>query len=281
MARYTAALLAACAMGALASPASAVIDGKFDGNEHPNVGIIMAIDAEGGGQACSGTLVAPSTFLTAAHCIADDPAFPPFEVIHVSFEPVAYDSPPERPLVPPKNAIEATADPHPDWTWEGSSETKGAAGFLRYQEKDVGVLHLARPAAEVYPGITPAPIVGAGVFDAIKPGSKPTITQVGYGTQRSGPPGQEGSLFLDGTRNQSKFPLTKIRPRMIFGHANPNDNIGFGMPCFGDSGSPWFFQGAVGAVYTAVNGVCNNGAGGTRLDTGPARDFLRSRGLVP
>ena len=219
---------------------------------------------------------APSTFLTAAHCIADDPAFPPFEVIHVSFEPVAYDSPPERPLVPPKNAIEATADPHPDWTWEGELGDEGGRGFPPLSgegRRSPSPRAAARPRS--HPGITPAPIVGAGVFDERSSRDRsqrsPRLVTALSGP---GPRAREGSIApRTSTRNQSKFPLTKIRPRMIFGHANPNDNIGFGMPCFGDSGSPWFFQGAVGLSDPAVNGVCNNGGGGHTPRHRPSASF--------
>ena len=66
---------------------------------------------------------------------------------------------------------------------------------------------------------------------------------------------------------------------MALGHANPNDAHGYGFPTHGDSGSPWFLNGSIAVLYSF--GGRNNLAGGARLDTGPARDFLRSRGLVP
>jgi Trypsin len=276
------ALLALCLVVAVPTPAQAVIDGKFDGTEHPNVAIIVGCDdlcdELGPVFICTGTLVAPSTVLTAAHCVTEDFEGFPISDFDVSFEPEARVNPLPAPFEL-KNPIHATPDPHPGWTWEGLAAVKGSAGFLRYQEQDVGLLHLEQPAADVYPGIAPAPIVGAGALNAIRNGSKPTITQVGYGLQRSGPPGQEDSFFTDITRNQSTFPLSKLRDKLAFGHANPNDAHGYGFPSQGDSGSPWFLNGSVAVLYSF--GGINNGAGGARLDTGPARAFLRSRGLVP
>ena len=61
------ALLAALA---LAAPAGAITYGTPDGNRHPQVGALLAPQAysDGTWAACSGTLIAPTVFLTAAHC---------------------------------------------------------------------------------------------------------------------------------------------------------------------------------------------------------------------
>ena len=64
------ALLAALA---LAAPAGAITNGTLDGNRHPEVGALLAPVAysDGTWAACSGTLIAPTVFLTAAHCDLD------------------------------------------------------------------------------------------------------------------------------------------------------------------------------------------------------------------
>jgi secreted trypsin-like serine protease len=54
-------------------PASAITFGQPDGNRHPNVGALLADydpDSPGRTSFCSGTLIAPTVFLTAAHCTA-------------------------------------------------------------------------------------------------------------------------------------------------------------------------------------------------------------------
>ena len=54
----------------LAAPAGAITYGTPDGNRHPQVGALLAPQAysDGTWAACSGTLIAPTVFLTAAHC---------------------------------------------------------------------------------------------------------------------------------------------------------------------------------------------------------------------
>src|SRR5215217_9207217 len=65
--------LAAAAIAAaltIAAPAGAITYGVPDGNGHPQVGALLAQQAysDGTWTTCSGTLISPTVFLTAAHC---------------------------------------------------------------------------------------------------------------------------------------------------------------------------------------------------------------------
>ena len=51
-------------------PAQAITNGQPDGNRHPNVGLMVVSFGSGPEPFCTGTLIAPTRFLTAAHCIA-------------------------------------------------------------------------------------------------------------------------------------------------------------------------------------------------------------------
>jgi hypothetical protein len=64
------AAIALLATLALAAPAGAITYGTPDGNRHPQVGALLAPQAysDGTWAACSGTLISPTVFLTAAHC---------------------------------------------------------------------------------------------------------------------------------------------------------------------------------------------------------------------
>ena len=61
--------LAALALGlAVVSPARAITYGAPDGNDHPNVGALVGTFNGQTYAYCSGTLVSPTVFVTAAHC---------------------------------------------------------------------------------------------------------------------------------------------------------------------------------------------------------------------
>jgi hypothetical protein len=69
----TVVLLALAGMVLTIGPTSAITFGQPDGNRHPNVGALLADydpDSPGPDIICSGTLIAPTVFLTAAHCTA-------------------------------------------------------------------------------------------------------------------------------------------------------------------------------------------------------------------
>src|SRR3954447_22140063 len=61
--------VAVCAV-VLVAGAGAITNGVPDGNGHPEVGALLAQQAfsDGTWEECSGALIAPRVFLTAAHC---------------------------------------------------------------------------------------------------------------------------------------------------------------------------------------------------------------------
>jgi hypothetical protein len=87
--RRTVLLLAtmALAMVLAAGMAGAITYGQPDGNRHPYVGALVGADEQGEFVFCSGTLIAPDVFLTAAHCTAAIEQFG-FEFLGITFDNV-------------------------------------------------------------------------------------------------------------------------------------------------------------------------------------------------
>ena len=79
--------IVALAAAIAAGTAHAITFGEPDGTRHPNVGGLVSEwnpDSPGPDQFCSGTLVSPTLFLTAAHCMVGWPADQQF---WVTFDP--------------------------------------------------------------------------------------------------------------------------------------------------------------------------------------------------
>ena len=82
------------------TPAGAISYGESDGDAHANVGALLIRLPGENLKICSGTLVAPTVFLTAAHCFFGFEALP----FAVTFDPVVSSSSTiyrGRPLVHP------------------------------------------------------------------------------------------------------------------------------------------------------------------------------------
>jgi hypothetical protein len=278
------ALAAAAAVGVLlvaAPPATAVVDGQPDGNQHPNVGLIIGFDSQGRGvYSCTGTLVNPTTVLTAAHCVGGQSFGTPIAQIVIDFDDHLRQLPSGGYIL--DRYVSGTGEFDP--LFQDRSISSGAGGttaFLANSAYDIGILKLDRPADKVFRGIQPAPITGVGTNEQYQTGTtKDLVLQVGYGAQRAGPAGQPGAYYIDYTRNQALIQPKKLTDALLFLGSNPDDSLGYGAPCSGDSGSPVLRAGTIISLFTFANGVCKRG-GGPRLDSGPARAFLQSEGLVP
>jgi hypothetical protein len=226
--------------------AGAIIGGAPDGNGHPEVGALLAPVpySDGTWAACSGTLISPTVFLTAAHC----------EFTDVTRYAVTFASS----YIPGTSTTYwGTWHPHPDY------------GPAQNDPHDIAVVILDSSVQ----GITPALLPAAGSLDNLEHWAE--FTAVGYGAQLV-TTGQvfhyadiryvaTGRLF---TQNKSWLRLSMVAA------------LGDGGTCFGDSGGPNF----LGAGATETNIIAATTITGDfacvatnvdyRLDTESARAFL-------
>jgi hypothetical protein len=232
--------------------AGAITYGVPDGNGHPEVGALLAPEAysDGTWAACSGTLIAPTVFLTAAHCDLDE------DRVAVTFESV-YNAPGTThwgTWHADPNYTQAQNDPH-----------------------DIAVVILDAPV-----GITPALLPGPGSLSNLTRGTQ--FTAVGYGAQSvtidHGPTFHYADIRYVAVGGLNALNRNWLRLSM-------NQTLGDGGTCYGDSGGPNFL--GAGATETNIiaattitgDAMCRATNVDYRLDTPSARAFLGQYVTLP
>jgi hypothetical protein len=255
MRKAIAACVATLAMLAFAGGAAAITYGEPDGNGHPNVGALLAPQAysDGTWASCSGTLISPTVFLTAAHCDWDT------DDLAVTFAST---------YVPGKSKVY--------WgTWHADPLYSGAQG----DSHDLAVVVFGKAVT----GITPAQLPRAGSLANLS--SNQGFTSVGYGAQlvtiEQGPTFHYADVRYVAT-SDTLFAINNAWLRISM-----NPTLGDGGTCYGDSGGPNF----LGAGATETNIVAATTITGDfmcratnvvyRLDTASARAFLGQYVTLP
>ena len=238
--------LIACAatLAALAfvAPAAAVTNGSADGNGHPNVGGLVAdqVYPDGLWIYCSGTLVSPTVFVTAAHCFEA-------ERVRVTFDPAYVDG---------------------DKTYSGTFYADPLYNQSSSDPHDLAVVVFDKAVK----GITPARLPAADSLSRLSGSQR--FTSVGYGAYEvtSGPGGHE--YLYDDVRGVATGTLNTTTKAWLKISMNPSH--GDGGTCYGDSGGPNFLGTTDILAATTITGdsVCRSTNVDYRLDTAAARAFL-------
>lgn len=264
--RLTIAMLAAATATVVAAGANAITFGEPDGTRHPNVGALVADwnpDSPGPDQFCSGTLVSPTLFLTAAHCMFGWPEGTQF---WVTFSPV-YD----EAAATPSGLVQVSSFV----MHEGFAQPGGGA-----DTHDIAIVTLATPQSA-----RPAQLPTLGLLNTYSQQQLRQLgfTTVGYGlvreTKKGGPHG-----FIDRTiRMVAQQTLLSLQPSWLLLNMNPS--TGSGGTCYGDSGGPHFLGGMTSNLIVSLtvtgDAVCRATDKTYRLDTVSAQEFLSRFGLVP
>ena len=233
----------------LAAPAGAITFGSPDGDGHPNVGGLVAAKAYSDGTwiYCSGTLISPTVFLTAAHC--EEGAR-----VRVSFSSAYHDG---------------------DKTYTGTWHADPAYNQSQSDPHDIAVVVFDKPVK----GIAPARLPQAGSLSNLS--GTQQFTSVGYGAYAvTSQPGGHDYLY-DDVRGVATGTLNSINPAWLRISMNPSH--GDGGTCYGDSGGPNFLGSSDIVAATTITGdaVCRSTNVDYRLDTDSARSFLGHFVVLP
>ena len=263
-------LVAAIALAACSDPTGStrpapgsvrgIQGGALTGSAYPSVGALLfdydrngRID--GNDEFCTGSLVAPEVFLTAAHCVVT-PDTPPGSQWYVSFAPDLYA----------RNIKVITAT---GYTWDPQYAQGGTA-----QLHDLALVFLPKGSTK---GMMPLALPPAGYLDALAAKgtlSKAMFVNVGYGVSanRTGVP----TFSYDGQRRVSLSEFMGLQPTWL-GLLMNAAATGEGGDCYGDSGGPKFLEGRpdmVLATVTTGDMNCRATTWDWRLDSPEARGFL-------
>lgn len=234
--------------------AGAITFGQPDGNGHPNVGAMIVLEPDGVQYLyCTGTLIAPDVFLTAAHCTAAAASYgaAPGDVF-VTFDPVWDEN---ATLYP------GTYYLNPDY------------GHDNHDLHDVAVIVLDEPVD----GIEPAELPPAGLLDEMKDDKElkgQQFVTVGYGTLRDDKTGGPHALGDYGERYVAEQTFQALKPYWLQISMNPS--TGSGGTCYGDSGGPHFLgdTSIIASITVTGDAWCRATDVTYRMDTDSARSYL-------
>jgi hypothetical protein len=227
----------------IAAPAGAITGGVPDGNRHPNVGGLVSPTQypDGTWLYCSGTLISPTMFLTAAHCGEDG------ERVGVTFD-TAYEA--------------------GDKVYYGTFHADPLYGQAQSDPHDIAVVVFDKPIK----GIAPARLPSAGSLSNLSGSQR--FTSVGYGAYEvTNEPGGHQYLYND-VRMMGTGTLNSINKAWLRISGNPS--TGSSNTCYGDSGGPNFLgtTNVIAAITITGDAVCRSTNVTYRLDTESARAFL-------
>ena len=236
---------------------SRIVNGTPTGDTYRSVGALLFDfgrdgTLNGDDEVCTGSLISPTIFLTAAHCVVWAPRGSQF---YVSFASDLYAK-----GIKVIKAVSYEFDPE--------------YGHDVANLHDLAVVFLPAGATR---GLTPYRLPAAGELDVLSAKgalADAIFINVGYGVSasRTGIP----SFGYDGKRNVSESEFMALQPNWL-GLLMNTSATGLGGDCYGDSGGPKFLASNPGVVYATVTTGDMNCRATTwdyRTDTPSARAFL-------
>jgi len=257
-------LAVAALIVAMIAPAGAITDGELDGDGHPHVALMVAIDGEGDPLwRCSGTFLSPTVYVTAGHCV--EPPAARAEIWLAS--DVEKDIPAND--YPYVGDVSGVTHLHPEYN-------SPYPWFMR----DVGVVVLDGDDTVNLPMYGELPEVDQLDILKTKRGKQDTtFTAVGYGLQMAFPDAASWKDVADRVRMVAYPKLIQINTPGFTGDFSLllSNNPNTGGTCFGDSGGPNFLGDSnvvAGVTSFGMNPTCAGTGGVLRLDRSWINDWV-------
>jgi hypothetical protein len=254
-----------------AGPALAVDEGVPDFGGHPNVGM-MGFDVDRGGPEptvawCTGTVVSPEVFLTAAHCVIN---FPPGTAFAVTLEAGA----PATPMYRPGRIFDDFPNPFSapaPFATEVVMHPRFGGDEVRTH--DVALLLFPKGT---FGRVTPVRLPRPDQLDrVVRRGD--SVRLVAYGGDPEWGDGDATPVVIaEGYRQTATAPVKRLHDTRL--ELDGRTRVtGAGGLCLGDSGSPQFLGDSnlqLSLFSTGEGDECHGALLGQRLDTPSERRFL-------
>lgn len=241
---------------AMAVPAGAITrGGERDGTDHPYVGLMVALDADGNPLwRCSGALIDSTTYVTAGHCTE-----PPAASAQIWFAEDVESGIPGNGY-PSMGDVGGVVHTHPFYL---------PNAFFLF---DLGVVKLSTPMTVDRYASLPSP----GAVDRLGKGRKAAeVTAVGYGLQAAqlGNPSPQQHTRADRIRYQAGLFVVDTQGVAGIGSIPDSNSMVLsgdakhGGTCFGDSGGPILDGDTIlGVTSFGLNLNCAGIGGAFRID---------------